>query len=236
MSLNQRLLRKLLRPVAWVYYRSFFGGDGAVARALAAATARWERASARGDTPLPRTEWDGQYSRGRWDCLADPQEAARYGAIAGLVRAQGDPRSVLDVGCGEGLLRRCLGDTEGFVYQGIDVSEAALERARQRARPGDLYQCLDAESFTPDRRFAAVVLNESLYYFRDPLGQARRYLAMVEPGGEAPSGVMVVSMFESPRTLAILRRLERELPVLDALRIAGRRGAWRLVTFGPRGV
>lgn len=224
--LTRRLLRKILRPLAWVYYRFCFGGRGAVVRALAAATELWERLSERGDTPLPGPEWDAQYSRGRWSRLGDPQEAARYGAIAGLARGRGELTSVLDVGCGEGLLRSYLASQDALRYLGLDVSQAAIDRARERALPGDRFECADAESYLPGRSFSAVILNESLYYFRQPLAQAHRYLALVEPGG-----VMVISMFESPRTLAILRQIEKELPVLDSLRIKGQRGSWRLVSL-----
>ncbi len=233
MPLKDRLLRKLLRPLAWLYYRFFFGGrvssgSSVVVRALDSATVRWERLSRRADTPLASEEWNAQYLGGRWSFLADPQEAARYGAIAGLARSQGEPSSLLDVGCGEGQLRFHLAKgPEGF-YCGVDVSQAAIDRARERVYPGDELLCQDAEVFSPNRRFSAVVLNESLYYFQDPLGQARRYLAMTEQGG-----VLVVSMFESPRTLAILRHLERHLPLLDSLRLDGRRGSWRLAVFSP---
>jgi hypothetical protein len=87
----------------------------------------------------------------------------------------------------------------------------------------------DAEVWAPGAEFDAVVMNECLYYFHDPLAQARRYFDAVRAGG-----VLVVSMFESPRTRAILRVLERRLPRVERVRIETAKGAWSVAVFRRR--
>jgi 2-polyprenyl-3-methyl-5-hydroxy-6-metoxy-1,4-benzoquinol methylase len=225
MALPRKILRWTLQPVSWFYYRFLFGGDWP-------RLDRWmrsrERESASGDTPLTAAEWDDQYARGHWDLLHDPAELARYGSLLAFCQRLTPARTWLDVGCGDGLLRDLL-RTPGYQrYVGVDLSEAAIERARRNADGRDVLVAADAETFDPGEAFDVVVLNESLYYFTDPLRQATRYLAMTAPGG-----VLAVSMFESRRTRAILRVLAQRLPLLEEVRVAGRRGTWAIAIFRP---
>lgn len=227
-SLSIKIRRRAGSPLARFYYRYLFGGTSALARAAGRWVAGWEETAHRGDVPVDSRTWDAQYSEGHWSFLADSSELARYAAIAAFCQRLTSARSVLDVGCGEGILRGLLPSTcERYV--GIDLSSVAIERAHRNARPGDTFLAADAETYAPAGAFDAVVLNEVLYYFHDPLAQAERYLAAA-----TPKGALIVSMFESPRTRAILRVLERRLPRLERVRLEGRAGAWLLVAYRPR--
>jgi SAM-dependent methyltransferase len=172
---------------------------------------------------------DEQYRSGHWAFLHNPSELARYAAARGVLPEADAGRTVLDVGCGEGILRDLLRAGGESRYVGVDLSTVAIEAARRDARPGETFVVADAESYAPQGTFDAVVLNECLYYFREPLTQAERYLGMTAPGGS-----LIVSMFESPRTRAILRVLEERLPKRERLRLEGPGGAWLLAAFRPR--
>jgi SAM-dependent methyltransferase len=228
-SLSRKFLRRAGSPLARFYYRFLFGGNGPLAAACGRWVSRWEETSSRGDVPVDSGTWDEQYGSGHWSFLRNPSELARYAALAAFCRKLTPGRTILDVGCGEGILRdrlRAGGDSR---YVGVDLSAVAIEAARRDARPGETFVVADAESYTPAERFDAVVLNECLYYFREPLAQAERYLGMT-----SPEGSLIVSMFESPRTRAILRILEERLPRLERLRLEGPAGAWLLAAFRPR--
>lgn len=225
MALPRKILRWTLQPVSWLYYRFLFGGDWP---RLDRWMRGWERESGSGDTPLTAAEWDAQYARGHWDLLRDPAELARYGSLLAFCQRLTPARTWLDVGCGDGLLRDLLRSPGYDRYVGIDLSEEAIERARRSADQRDILVAANAESFEPGETFDAVVLNESLYYLHSPLAQAARYLAMTAPGG-----VMAVSMFDSRRTRAILRELAGRLPLLEQVRVAGRRGTWAIAIFRP---
>lgn len=221
----ERALRKAFRLLRPGYYRWVYGRRLPAARRLADLVRRWEVAAGMGDVPLAGGSWDEAYADGRWDCLENTGEALRSSLIAALVGRTLDRPAVLDVGCGTGLLRRELGPFGCRSYTGVDLSREAVERARRQAAddPHATFEAGDAETFAPGERFDAVVLNESLYYLRDPVAQALRYHAMVRDGG-----LLVVSMFATPRTRAIARRLDRALPPWRAVELAGGPGRWRI--------
>jgi len=100
-----------------------------------------------------------------------------------LVRPE--PRSrVLDIGCGTGQSRR-LYVPWASAYVGVDLSAAALERARAKF-PHDRWECCDARALPfPDASFDVVAFSSVLHHipdFETALGDALRVLA---PGGRA---------------------------------------------------
>lgn len=223
MAFPRKILRRALAPAAWLYYRWLFGRGWAGADRW---MRRFEERTASGDSPVSGDAWDEQYRAGRWDLLHDSAELARYGALLAFCERLTPGRTFLDVGCGDGRLRDLLRRGGYERYVGVDLSEVAIERARRDADPRDMLVAADAEAYDPGSSFDAVVLNESLYYFRAPLEQAERYLAMV-----GPAGALVVSMFESRRTRAIARALARRLPLTEEARVTGHRGTWSLQVF-----
>jgi len=94
------------------------------------------------------------------------------------------PRSVLDLGCGEGWLCRAL-RAWGIDTWGIDATAALVDAARV-ADPGGDYQCLDYAGFmtaTPRRKVDLVACNFSLFGAEE-LGRLLASLAVVlKPGG-----------------------------------------------------
>src|SRR5687768_7735334 len=52
-----------------------------------------------------RRRWNRQYAAGEWTWLARPGELARYSILAGYALELKPGGKLLDVGCGEGLLR-----------------------------------------------------------------------------------------------------------------------------------
>ena len=229
MATARRAASKALKPAVWAYYALLFGRRFPLSRRLDRCLAAWEQASGRGDVPQSRESWDAQYRSGRWECLGRSDELARYSIIAGLLARYCPGGFVLDVGCGEGLLCDHFRPREDGGYLGIDLASAAIERAAPRVDAYTRFAVADAESFVPDRPFDAVVLNECLYYFHDPLGQAGRYL-----GALAPDGILVVSMFRSWRAAAVLRALRAMLPPAEELEVRHRKGKWHLAVFRRR--
>ena len=230
-SLLERIARRAFRPLYRPYYHLVWCRRFPGAGRLEGLVRRFETASGRADVPLDQGGWDAQYAGGYWDFLGSEEEARRLRAVAELVHRHAPGAAVLDVGCGEGLLREHLGSAVSYV--GIDLSREAIARAGARARPASggpaaEFLVADAESWQPGRRFGAVVLNECLYYFERPLAAARRCLGWLEPGG-----VMVVSTFRGPRADAIARLLDAELPPAEELELPAPRGSWRIALYRP---
>jgi len=221
-SLGRKILRRAGNPLARFYYRFLFGRDSAFTQACGRWVSAWEASGSRGDVPVGAGAWDEQYRAGHWSFLHNPSELARYGVLAAFCQRLTPARTILDVGCGEGILRDLLRD--GYQrYVGVDLSSVAIDAARREAGSHDSFVVADAESYAPGEAFDVVVLNECLYYLHDPLAQAERYLRMA-----SPEGALILSMFESPRTRAILRVLEERWPSRQKVRLEASAGAWLL--------
>ncbi|MEV7022795.1 class I SAM-dependent methyltransferase [Kitasatospora sp. NPDC093558] len=169
------------------------------------------RDTARQVPETSRDEWEDQYRSGRWDYLAEGPEQARYAALCDRIRSAG-ATSVLDVGCGTGVLRDCLGDGFTGRYVGVDWSQAAL--AARPPRPDETLICADAARLPVLGSFDAVVLSEVLYYLDEPLAVVRDLLGQVAPGGQ-----LLVSLYQPPADRhpgwhALIRDLGRDVRAL----------------------
>ncbi|MGZ5444514.1 MAG: class I SAM-dependent methyltransferase [Thermoanaerobaculia bacterium] len=178
--------------------------------------------------------WDDEYRTGRWNYLADAEQAPRYAVIADWCRRFSPSAKIVDAGCGEGLLLEHLGHASFAHYHGIDFAPAAIDRARSRIRDSarEHFQCasledLDPSALTPD----VVVFNESLYCCRDPLRLFRRYL------GAVGNGLVVVSITAMQEVLASLLERMYEERIIASLTITDRRclKGWRLLAVSADG-
>lgn len=139
---------------------------------------------------LPAEDWDRQFAAGEWDYLDGLDELAHHSIIAGYITrcAEVDSASILDVGCGEGVLQKLLFRYRD--YLGIDLSSVALSKASTRENETTRFQAADAETFVPPRRFDVIVFNECLYYFAMPIETLTRYAGYL-----SPTGFIIVSMY-----------------------------------------
>lgn len=129
--------------------------------------------------------WDSQYRAGRWDYLASLEQAPRYAVLAAWSCRLCSSPSILDVGCGEGLLLEFLHRGGDLLYYGIDFAPAAVERARSRIIDAEreVVECVSAEVF--DIGTVApnlVIFNESLNCCAEPVRLLQRYLNAVGDG------------------------------------------------------
>jgi SAM-dependent methyltransferase len=175
-------------------------------------------------------DWDREYANGRWRYLADLPEMARMAVIAGYAAAAGPPDPViLDIGCGEGELLKAFRHWPYRAYQGIDLSQVAIQHARRRAGPRDQFDAADATLFTPDRAPDIIVFNEVLYYLPDVEELVSRYLSML-----GPEGIAIVSVHVRRRHKRVWRSLGRVSRIIDRLVIRNDNGtAWQLALIKP---
>lgn len=76
---------------------------------------------------------------------------------------------VLDVGCGNGVISRALGE-KGFNIRGIDVSEKAIEKAKSlNTFPNVIFEAVSAEQLVADgKKYHAVICSEVLEHLNAP--------------------------------------------------------------------
>jgi SAM-dependent methyltransferase len=227
------LARRAFKPVYLLYYRFLFGRRFPFSAALAARVRAFEAATGRGDAPAGKEVWEEQYRAGTWELMRGLDEVARYSVIAGYLQHLRPGGSVLDVGSGEGLLADHLRPFGYSRYLGVDLSEVAIQQAAGRADATTAFAAADAESFVPSPpggSWDAIVFNECVYYFNDPLATVRRYEALL-----AADGILIVSTFRSRRADVIVERLLAGRRLLEETAISNRKGTWVVRVIGrPR--
>jgi SAM-dependent methyltransferase len=193
-----------------------------------------------GPSNIKRHFWDKEYSEEKWafayntvgDCVYDHLE--RHAA-------NGD---ILDIGCGSGNTATELAATAYRTYLGVDISEAALAKARKRSeecgrQDKNRFACADFLTYVPTGQFDVILFRESMYHV--PLGKVKstleRYSVYLKDGG-----VFIVRLFaasgESPkskyRPTAMLGIMEAEFDVVEK-RQYEERGRPAVIVFRPKG-
>ena len=79
-------------------------------------------------SPPPLESWTRQWQSGHWEYLEGIDQAARYSLLAGYAELV-EHRSILDLGCGAGVLRQRVGHLEFERFVGVDPVAEAIEQA-----------------------------------------------------------------------------------------------------------
>lgn len=220
---------RLFQVMQGIFYRFFYGRETLLAQKFEKLITVWETRRRRGDVPVSGEVWETEYSSEKWNFLENLSELGRYSVIAGYIAYLKPQAAVLDVGCGEGILfDRYQG--QGYSnYLGIDISQVAIDRLADRQNEKTRFVSADAERFEPTELFDAIVFNESLYYFHDPLMGMKKYCNALKPGGL----VIVSTCNVSCRGKSILRRLKERYTVLDETDIVHHRASlsWTCTVF-----
>ena len=149
---------------------------------------------------------NSEYSQGHWDYLRNLNELSRFSVVVGYCHYFHPGGRILEIGCGEGILQERLCSSNYKRFVGVDISDEAIRRAFQKQDEKTVFVREDAAVYTPDDQFDIIVFNESLEYFRDPLGTVKRYAHFLDQ-----SGILIVSMYvgiDTVRTKRIWRQLE----------------------------
>lgn len=160
-------------------------------------------------------QWEAQHAAGDWDRLSSLRELARYSLIAGYVRHLGPARSILDLGCGEGLLVERLARSDFGRYVGVDLAPSAIGRARRLEDQGAVKFAVGEMPPPGSGRFHFVVANEVLYYLPEPAVTLERISGLVEP-----DGYLLTSIWRHRGDSALHRLIERRFDPVDTVQIA----------------
>ena len=129
----------------------------------------------------------------------------RAGWVAARVRrAKGEGVSILDVGCGAGLLAEALAK-DGFAVTGLDAGAEVIEVARSHAQGQGLnltYRHGTAEELAAEgARFPVVTALEIIEHVADPLEFLKSLRALL-----APEGVLFLSTLNrTPQSYAVAK-------------------------------
>ena len=112
---------------------------------------------------------------------------------------------LLELGCGEGKFLNAIADLKQLDAQGIDLSEAAIARARAKglnARRASIEEILDGQE-----RFDVIFMSHVLEHVEDPLAVVKNSKELLNPGGE-----IIFSVPYSPTSREYLRLDIMNLP------------------------
>jgi 2-polyprenyl-3-methyl-5-hydroxy-6-metoxy-1,4-benzoquinol methylase len=136
----------------------------------------------------PGTTWDGEEYQRRFEALASSGHDV-HGEVAFIDALAPRPVSVLDAGCGTGLIAIELA-RRGYDVVGVDVDASMLAVARTRAPELEWHEH-DLATLDLERRFDAVVLAGNVLLFVAPGTEAQvvaRCAAHVGPNGVLVAG------------------------------------------------
>jgi len=193
-----------------------------------------------GPQGIKRRVWDREYRKNMWKFRDHTAGDYVYPHLESHTR-QG---SILDLGCGSGNTATELSDSAYGSYLGVDISQAALERASTRTiacgrEEKNRFARADfLEWQPPGEQFDVILFRESMYHV--PLSKVKvlleRYSSYLKDGG-----VFIVRVFAASketaenkhRPTAMLRIIEDEFDVVDKRRYETS-GRPTVLVFRPR--
>mmetsp|Transcript_168377 Transcript_168377/g.540960 ORF Transcript_168377/g.540960 Transcript_168377/m.540960 type:complete len:238 (-) Transcript_168377:190-903(-) len=182
--------------------------------------------------------WDFMYRACDYrEKMLSPSQRARYVSIKDLLAMHFPQKAaLLDVGCG-------VANSIDFwypslsSYHGVDISQAAVQKARATYKGNDLSVSFEVVSMQDldcrGRSFDAIVFNESLYY----VPCVQEAVDMVQKGCSmlTEHGRLIVSMSDSRRAGEIWTALAAAPPrCISKERVESSDGnAWHIAVYAP---
>jgi trans-aconitate methyltransferase len=178
--------------------------------------------------PVPASVWDKDFADGKWAHLSDIAETTRYAIVHNYIVRCKSPASVLDIGCGTGVLRERFSEAEVARYTGIDVSQEAVRTTLAKGFTRSSFVVANFDEYQPEGGYDAIVFNESIGYASDPGETFDRYWKLLSAGG-----ICVVSLYDfDARTRAGWKRIERmSQPRYSTRQINEKGQAWDIKVF-----
>lgn len=168
-----------------------------------------------------RERWNYQYAEGRWEGLKSAVEHERFLTTIRLFEAYKKGGSILEIGCGEALLQQKMLEDSYLSFEGIDLSDVAIERANALQLPRGRYHATNMETFVPQGQYDAVIFTESLNYAKNPTELLLKYTPFLNE-----EGVFIVSMFRNKYIPEIWKNIETVFRVLNHQTTQNERGIW----------
>ena len=139
-----------------------------------------------GPEDAKRKLWNGEFASGHWSQL----EAGGDEIVHLLVERYASTGSILDLGCGPGTTGIELDPAAYSIYTGVDISDVAVLKARNRAQMAgraerNQYLQSDILTYVPMRPYDVILYGESIYYVpvRRVAAMLDRYATYLTPGG-----------------------------------------------------
>ncbi len=175
---------------------------------------------------ISKFRWDYQYSEGRYDWVRKEEMKRLYEARE-LMDKYLHGGKIFDIGCGEGLFLEVIADLNYSFYEGIDISEVAIGKIKTTGKC--LLKVADMEKYVPaNSPFSVIVINEVLYYSKNPVELLKRQSGFLES-----EGVFLIGMFDTKKSTEIWSKLDQDFVVIDSVRIEQKEKTWSYRIIKP---
>ena len=141
-----------------------------------------------------KIRWNRQYKKGRWEYLKNDIEASRYAKVVEAIKQYSTTQpSVLDLGCGEGILRMRLENESIGYFLGVDFSKVSIKNATNYNFKNSDFQVADLHYYKPPQEFDVIVFNEAFYYINEVVKAKvlNRILGTLKKGG-----ILITSIYK----------------------------------------
>ena len=163
-----------------------------------------------------RAKLNHQYKHGGWDWLARLDEQGHHFVIAGYFKFLKRGGTVIDLGCGEGVLQDAIEKQNYSYYEGVDLSDEAarIGNAKRGDEKTKFFQG-NFDTYVPTRaKFDVIIINEALYFSKDP----RKCLNRLEQYLET-DGFFLISLLY-PKSEGIWQELNKDYDFVDENTVA----------------
>lgn len=161
---------------------------------------------------MTQHNWDEQFAGDKWDYLGDENQREHYSQIVDLYSKYCKGGTVLDIGCGVGVLYRCFIDSgvlDREQYTGIDISTVAIADAK-KSFAGIDFRVVNYDAEIVNELYDVLIFNETIYYFNhagDTLLKSFKNLK--------PEGKVIISMCDHERHDLIWDYIDLNYKVLE---------------------
>jgi len=137
---------------------------------------------------------------------------ARSPVILSLVRDYCGEKRIIELACGDGSLARASQGFSWLSYDGFDISSVAIEQARATSIPQQNFHVLDMESWTPQKDFDLLIIEEALNYL-SPAAQLALLRRAFDRMG--PTGIAIITMHSRTKFKSLAERLYANFKIMQ---------------------
>ena len=166
-----------------------------------------------GPSSIKKKLWDRDFSSGKWDFIDNTAGDCVYP----FLEKYANHGNILDLGCGPGNTANELNSAAYKTYVGVDISEAALEKAVRRTKENgradkNSFVVSDFLGYAPSQDFDIILFRESLYHV--PYGQVKpildKYSKHLKTGG-----VFIVRLYAGDERPGVIKpRVIRKMDLI----------------------
>lgn len=180
---------------------------------------------------IKRSFWEERFKEGKWNFIREIEEFARYSIILGYIQFLQGTESILDVGCGEGILCERLCEEMYTRYVGIDFSSVAIDRVSVQKNDKNRFYVAKIEEFITHEKFDIIIFNECLYYFEDPISILQRYEDFL-----SENGMFIVSMHQIDNHQKLWEKIDKNYFINDSVSVTNKKGVcWTIKVLDNKG-